>query len=323
MDVRAFVATNRDDWERLEAVLGTVARSGLTALSPPELRDLGLLHRRVSADLAAARTLRAGPKVVDYLNDLALRSHNVVYSAPRRGVLRTLGELRRSVPAAVRAHAGALGVSTTIFATGVLLGAFGTALDEGVARSIMGAEFVEKIQEGEYWVVRIFSVVPSSVLTSWLLTNNLSVAIALFAFGITGLVPALVLFNNGLMLGAVLALCTQYGLLPRFLPFLLPHAIIEISAILLAGAGGFTIFDGWLNPGDRTRLKGLGAGAREGLLVAAAAAPALVIAAFVEGSLSPVEAIPGWLRIVLGVSLGLALWSWLTSPKRATASRAA
>ena len=265
----------------------------------------------MSADLSAARTLSAGPKIVAYLNDLALRSHNLVYRAPRRSLLRTLADLRHAIPAAVQARAGALGVATMIFTSGVLLGAFGTVLDEQVARTILGAEFVERIQEGEYWVVRIFGVLPSSVLTSWILTNNLSVAIALFATGITGLLPAFILLNNGLMLGSVLALVTQYGLLPRFIPFLIPHGIIEISAILLAGAGGLVVFDGWLNPGDRTRLRGLADAARQGLMVAAAAAPALVLAAFVEGTLSPVETMPAWLRAALGVSLGLAYWSWL------------
>src|SRR5207249_1195419 len=99
--------------------------------------------------------------------------------------------------------------------SGLMVGACGTILDERIAVLVLGAEFVEKIRAGEYWVVRIFNVVPTSLLSSSILTNNLSVAILLFAFGITGLLPALILLNNGVLLGAVLALCGQYGLLPR------------------------------------------------------------------------------------------------------------
>jgi uncharacterized membrane protein SpoIIM required for sporulation len=89
------------------------------------------------------------------------------------------------------------------------------------------------------------------------------------------------------------------------------HTASRDLPILLAGAGGFVVFDGWLNPGDRTRLRGLADAARQGLLVAGAAAPALIVAAIVEGSISPVETMPGWLRAALGLSLGLAYWSWL------------
>ena len=283
----------------------------LASLSPRDLRDLGLLHRRVSGDLAAARSLGAGAKVVDYLNDLAVRSHNAVYRPPSRSILRILIDLSRAIPAAVRARAGALGASAGIFATGVMMGACATVLDERIATLVLGTAFVEKIREGEYWVVRIFNVVPTSFLSSKILTNNLSVAIGLFAFGVTGLLPALILLNNGMMLGALLALCGQYGLLGRFTAFVVPHGVIEISAILLAGAGGFTVFDGWLAPGTQTRLEGLRVGAREGLLVAAAAAPALVVAAFVEAGISPVEYLSPALRIALGIALGLVLWGWV------------
>src|ERR1044071_2642896 len=207
LDVRAFVTSSRSGWERLEELLRAAARNGLAALTPRDLRDLGLLHRRVSGDLAAARSLGAGAKVVDYLNDLAVRSHNAVYRPPSRSILRILIDLSRAIPAAVRARAGALGASAGIFATGVMMGACATVLDERIATLVLGTEFVEKIREGEYWVVRIFNVVPTSFLSSKILTNNLSVAIGLFAFGVTGLLPALILLNNGMMLGALLALC--------------------------------------------------------------------------------------------------------------------
>lgn len=314
MDIRDFVSINRPDWERLETLIKAARSRGLAALGPIELRELGALHRKVSADVAASRTFHAESKIVGYLNDLALRSHNVVYRAPRRSIVQRLTDLARAIPDAVRAHRGALAASTAIFAIGLLLGAIGTVLDEGVAVLVLGSAFVERIRSGEYWVERIFDVVPHSVASAGILSNNLSVAISAFALGLTGFCTALVLFFNGVMLGAVLTLCSEYGLLSRFVAFVVPHGIIEISAILLAGAGGFTVFDGWLSPGDGSRSQGLRRGARDGLRVALAAAPALLVAGLVEGLVSPVEALPAWLRIALGLCLGLALWAWLLVP---------
>jgi uncharacterized membrane protein SpoIIM required for sporulation len=311
MDIRQFVADNSGDWERLEALLAEVGRSGLGSLPAAQLRELGALHRKASADLAASRTFHADSRIGSYLNDLALRSHNLVYRAPQRGTVRRFAGLGRVVPETVRAHKGALAASSLIFLLGALVGGFGTVLDENVAVLILGGTFVERIHKGEFWVEKIFNVTPHSIASAGILTNNLSVAIALFALGVTGGLTALLLFTNGAMLGTVLVLCAQYGLLHRVIPFIIPHGLIEISAILLAGAGGLTVFDGWLSPGEGTRLQGLRTGARQGFRIALAAAPALLVAGPVEGLISPIESLPAALRIALGVILAAAFWSWV------------
>ena len=311
MDLRETVVRNRPAWERLEALMAQARSRGLSSLLPAELKELGLLHRKISADLATARTFHADSRLVGYLNDLALRSHNMVYRAPRRSVAAILTGLWRSIPAAVQRHRGALAVSAGLFLCGVILGAVGAVLDESIANMVLGSKFVEGIRSGDYLHPNLFGLMPRSVSSAGYITNNVSVALNTFAFGVTGVITAWLLFLNGNILGIVLVLCGQYGILGRFLAFVIPHGIIEISAILLAGAGGLTTFDGWLHPGDRTRSQGLRAGAREGLMITAGAIPALVVAAFVEGFVSPSPSIPPALRIGLGVALGLLMWAWL------------
>jgi uncharacterized membrane protein SpoIIM required for sporulation len=311
MDLRETVVRNRPAWERLESLMAQVRSRGLSSLQPPELKELGLLHRKVSADLATARTFHGDSRLVGYLNDLALRSHNMVYRAPRRTIRAILSGLWNSIPAEVQRHRGALAVSTGLFLCGVILGAVGTILDESVANMILGSGFVERIRSGDYLAPSLFGLMPRSISSAGYVTNNVSVALNTFAFGVTGVIPAWLLFLNGNILGIVFVLCGQYGILGRFLAFVIPHGIIEISAILLAGAGGLTTFDGWLHPGDGSRSRGLRNGAREGLMITAGAIPALLVAAFVEGFISPSPHIPPALRIGLGVALGLLMWAWL------------
>lgn len=317
-DVRRFVATRRADWERLEALLVRWQRLGLRQFQAAEIRELGRLHRQAAADLAAARTWHGDTRLVDYLNALALRSHNAVYRAPRRSPWRRLATLGREVPAAVRRHLMALAATTAIFGCGVLFGAVGTAIDESVVTMMVGEYFVDQVREGRFWVENIFSVAPRSWISAGLLANNLSVALVLFAAGITGIQPVFGLFFNGMMLGSVGALCASHGLLPRFVPFVMTHGVIEISALLLAGAAGLVIFDGWLHPGDASRAAGLRRAAREALLVAAAAVPALLVAGVVESFIAPVERLAAGWRIGLGLALGLALWTWLLATPEPT-----
>jgi uncharacterized membrane protein SpoIIM required for sporulation len=193
----------------------------------------------------------------------------------------------------------------------MILGAVGAVLDESVANMLLGSKFVEGIRSGDYLHPNMFGLMPKSVSSAGYVTNNISVALNTFAFGITGVIPAWLLFLNGNILGMVFVLCGQYGILGRFLAFVIPHGIIEISAILLAGAGGLTTFDGWLHPGDCSRSRGLRNGAREGLMITAGAIPALLVAAFVEGFVSPSPTIPAAVRIGLGIALGLLMWAWL------------
>lgn len=311
MDLRETVVRNRPAWERLEALMAQARSRGLSSLEPANLKELGLLHRKVSADLATARTFHGESRLVGYLNDLALRSHNMVYRAPRRGARAILTGLWRSIPAAVQRHRGALAVSTGLFLCGVILGAVGAVLDESIANMVLGSKFVEGIRSGDYLHPNMFGLMPRSVSSAGYVTNNISVALNTFAFGVTGVIPAWLLFLNGNILGIVFVLCGQYGILGRFLAFVIPHGIIEISAILLAGAGGLTTFDGWLHPGDQTRSRGLRNGAREGLMITAGAIPALLVASLVEGFISPSPNIPPAVRIGLGIALGLFMWAWL------------
>jgi uncharacterized membrane protein SpoIIM required for sporulation len=280
-------------------------------LSPSELRELGLLHRQTSADLAAARTFHENSRVVTYLNDLALRSHNVVYRASRRSPARILTELWYDVPRTVRGLAGPFAVALLLFGSGALLGAAGTMLDETIAVFVLGSGFVQSVRDGAYLGRNMFGVVPHSVISAGLWTNNMTVALNMFAFGITGFVPAALLLLNGVMLGAVFVLCGRYEMLPRFGAFVVGHGVIEISALLIAGAAAFATFDGWVHPGERTRVEGLRRGARRGLVAMGATVPALVAAAIVEAFISPRQHVPAMLRVGLGVGLGALLWAWL------------
>ena len=148
MDLRETVGKNRPSWERLESLMAQVRSRSLSSLAPAELKELGLLHRKVSADLATAQTFHGESRLVGYLNDLVLRSHNMVYRAPRRSMKTVLAGLWRSIPAAVQKHRGALAVSTGLFLCGVILGAVGTVLDESVANLVLGSRFVEGIRSG-------------------------------------------------------------------------------------------------------------------------------------------------------------------------------
>src|SRR5690349_15437621 len=110
-----FVKAHHPMWARLNELVDKAQRSRLDSLSDDELHELGALYRRAAADLARAQTryagTTAGRELVRSLNDLVLRAHTQVYSAPPPQPLRGLHFLLYGFPAAFRRQWRAIAVS--------------------------------------------------------------------------------------------------------------------------------------------------------------------------------------------------------------------
>ncbi|HSI88860.1 MAG TPA: hypothetical protein VK918_07370, partial [Pyrinomonadaceae bacterium] len=62
-----FITDNKDNWQRLEDLLGMLSGSSLRGLTRMEVREFGELYRRAAADLAIARAETRDPKLINYL----------------------------------------------------------------------------------------------------------------------------------------------------------------------------------------------------------------------------------------------------------------
>jgi len=78
--------------------------------------------------------------------------------------------------------------------------------------------------------------------------NNLRVALMIYIGGVTGIIPAVLLFYNGFIVGSLVgyslhvSIVNHSGLnLVDILSYILPHGIFEIPAFIIACAGGFRL----------------------------------------------------------------------------------
>jgi len=83
MNEVSFVSSRQEDWKRI-TLLCDRAEGSIKNLRPEELQEFVKIYRRVSADLATARTKSTNLQLIDYLNDLAGRAYGVLYKAPRK-----------------------------------------------------------------------------------------------------------------------------------------------------------------------------------------------------------------------------------------------
>jgi uncharacterized membrane protein SpoIIM required for sporulation len=292
-------AARARDWNRLEDLTKRLSGSA-GRRRPEELREFWRLYRGATARLAALQAEGRADEEEWTLNRLVGAAHAVLYRQGReRSLFRRLPEfLAREWPARVRAAAGRIGVSAALLVVGGLLGAFYASRDPGFAGLIAPPDLLASIERGEMWTGDLVTIKPAA--SSFLFSNNLSVAIAAFAMGITaGVGTVWILLMNGVLLGAVTQLTAVRGMGTDFWGFVAPHGVLEIPAILIAGAAGLTVGRGLLFPGELPRGRALAAAAREGVALLVGCGPVLAVAAVIEAWFSPE---PFALVVKLGVA---------------------
>lgn len=323
MNLQSFVQTRQPRWARLNELLTRIQSSRLSKLGRAELKEFGQLYRAVSSDLAHAQTNFPQSNVTYSLNELVARCHHHVYQSKKvtwRGVKDFYAF---ELPRIFRRNLGCFALSASLFFGMALIGCFSTIANEEVARVVLSQDIIDHVHQGQMWTKGFFDVVPSSVASSMILTNNISVSFLAFALGITfGIGTAYVMLANGLMLGSVFGLCAQYGMLGDLVGFVTAHGVVEISVILVAGAAGLMLGSAVLRPADHRRRDAIALRGIEGAKLVLGCAPLLVLVGIVEGFISPSANIPPTSKIGLGILLGAVLYLYLFRAGRAGNGRA-
>jgi len=304
-----FIHNRKEHWQQLESLLVKTERRRLRALTRTELKRLGQLYRILTTDLAYAQTNFPNSDLLLTLNQLASRTHPYVYRGQSFTFTGVLQFFRYDLPRTFRANVHYFALSATIFLVAAALGAIAVLFNEEAAGIILSPKLIDYIHRHEMWTDRLFSVVPSSVASTRIFTNNISVAFSAFALGLTfGVGTFIIITINGLMLGCILMLCARYGMLGPLLEFITAHGVVEISTILIAGAAGLMVGTALLNPGDHTRRDALAVRGADAVTLVLGVAPILVVIGLVEGFISPQPAIPAEIKMALGLFLGALLY---------------
>jgi uncharacterized membrane protein SpoIIM required for sporulation len=298
-------------WRRLEALVEQSGRRGVGRLSRSELQELGLLYRQIASDLSTVREDPASRQISDYLNQLLGRAHNLIYMGRKTNAAGIVQFFRVTYPRLFREN---LAYPLTAFLIFLAAAIVGTALcfsDPGFERYFLGGRMIDTIEQHRMWTQSVVSIKP--LASSFILTNNISVACATFAMGIlAGLGTVYMLFFNGLLIGVIGTACWQAGMSRQLWSFVAPHGVLELPAIFIAGGAGLLLARGLLFPGTMPRRDSVVEAGGRAVRLVLGVIPMLVVAGFIEGYLSPSN-FPAPLKFALGAALGLALVMYLAS----------
>ena len=154
-------------------------------------------------------------------------------------------------------------------------------------------------------------VVESPAISGFIMTNNIRVSMMAVALGVTaGLGTGLVLIQNGLMIGSLAAVATNNNVDFLFWSVILPHGILELSAIAIAGGAGFVLARAIYAPGDLPRRDALKIAGGEAAQLLVGVAAMLVVAGLIEGFITPADISPNF-KMAFAALTGLALAAYL------------
>ena len=119
-----------------------------------------------------------------------------------------------------------------------------------------------------------------------------------------------ILVQNGASVGMAGGLFAAAGQQPKFWGLILPHGLLELSAVIIAGAAGLRL--GWtvIDPGDRLRGTALVAEGRRAAMVVLGLVPVFGVAGTIEGFITG-RGMPTAARVGIGVAVCAAFWTYV------------
>jgi uncharacterized membrane protein SpoIIM required for sporulation len=287
----AFRAEREASWHELEALVRAAESRGVRALAPADLARLPGLYRHAVSSLSVARAISLDRNALDWLESLCARAYLVVYGT-RRHLRDAVADFAvRRFPRAVRAHARHVAIAAAVLVLGTVTGFALTLADAErfyafvsplVAQNRGPTSTTEALRDALYARKDAAEMLTSFAM--FLFSHNARIGILAFAVGFAGGVPsALLVFVNGLTLGAFAALYHSRGLSVELWAWLLPHGVTELLAVVLCGAAGLALGQALVFPGPEERLRALAVRGRDAAAIATGAVGLFFVAGLVEG----------------------------------------
>ncbi|MCC7054663.1 MAG: stage II sporulation protein M [Gemmatimonadaceae bacterium] len=293
----AVVAEGRPRWEAFATAITQARSRGLHHMGEDEVTAFVESYREVATDLARLRTAdrgRGGDEVFT-LSRLVSAGHNLLYRRPSQGIERLLRYIAHDVPREVRRSWRHVLVAALL----LFVPAVGTVVaivrNPALAERMLPPGMIARAEEGQRRGNTGADYLPDgeeqkgSVLSAFLMTNNIKVALIAFAGGVTaGLLTVFALVSNGVSaIGAGVGLYITRGIGGQIFGFVAAHGVLELSAICLAGGAGLLLATAILVPGDRTRREALAANGVRSLHLVSCVVLFLILAGIIEGNISP------------------------------------
>lgn len=313
MKQNAFESARRPLWRQFEAQLDrleSIPRTDRNGGSREALKNFTTHYTRLSRDLALARSRGYSQRLIEELNALVGRGHNLMYARRPSFLSTALAYLFGGLPRRVRHDWPFVLVSSMAFLLPAIGIGYAITDEPELLYSVMPPEQVYSLETmydpGAEHFGRERQSASDFSMFGFYIQNNIGISFQVFATGIlAGIGSLFYLIYNGLILGAVTTHMLSIGYGTTFLSFVVGHGAFELTAIVLSGAAGLKLGYALIHPGQRPRAEALKQAAGAAVPMIVGATIMLVVAAFLEAFWSSTRFIP----VEVKYAAGAMLWS--------------
>jgi uncharacterized membrane protein SpoIIM required for sporulation len=293
MDVDRLVATRRPQWDRLRTLTKKAHLTG------PEADEFVELYGQAATDLSTIRSAAPDPALVAELSTLVARARGRTTGTRRFGTADISRYFLVTFPLVVyRARWWVLGVAAAFVAVSVALGIY-IATNPDVQLALVSSARAEQLVSHGY--EDYYSSSPATSFAANVWTHNAWVAALCLAFGgLLGIPVVYLLWANAANLAAGGALMASAGRLDFFFGLILPHGLLELTAVFIAAALGLRLGWSWVAPGERTRVRAFAEEGRSTIAAIVGLTVTLLVSGVIEAFVTP-SGLPTWARIGIGV----------------------
>ncbi|GGD22999.1 stage II sporulation protein M [Nocardioides daphniae] len=293
MDLDAYVVAHRAEWERLDAL---TRRRGLSGAEADELAEL---YQQVGTHLSAVRAQAPDPALVQHLSVLLANARTRALASRTSTAAGFLRFFTHRFPAALyRLRFWWLGALVgNVVVAGLMM--WWLFHHPTVEQSLMSQQQIDDLVSHDF--EDYYSESASSHFAAQVWVNNAWVSALCIALGILGLPVFWLLFQNIANLAVIGAIMHRYDHGAHFWGLLLPHGLLELTAVFVAAGTGLRLFWSWIEPGDLTRARSIAREGRTAATIALGLVVVLLVSGVVEGFVTP-SGLPTWARLAIGVA---------------------
>lgn len=314
MDLDAYVLAHAHEWQRLEEL------AHRRQLSGAESDELVGRYQQVATHLSVVRTSAPDAALVAHLSSVLARARNRAVGtrvSSWSGFARFFTE--RFPAALYRLRYWWLG---TLLANVVVTAVMILWLLEhpNVEQTLLSPAEVDQLVNEDF--EGYYSEYAASHFAFQVWINNAWVSALCLALGVLGLPVIYLLFENMLNLAIIGSVMTRADHGQHFWGLLLPHGLLELTAVFVAGGVGLKLFWSWIEPGSLTRAQSIAREGRTAGTVALGLVAVLFVSGLIEGFVTP-SGLPTEARVGIGITAELAFFAYVFVVGRQAASRGA
>lgn len=272
-------------------------------------------YRVLCQHLALARDRQYSPGLVERLNALVMRGHQVLYGAHPETGPAVARFFAADFSRAVRRQWRPIALAAALFFIPLIAVAAALQIWPDLVHTLLPQKQIlryEEMYDPANKRPGARAAQADALMLGHYIWNNIRIGFQTFAGGLLfGLGSVFYLVINGVLIGATAGHLIQIGFTTPFLSFVAGHSALELGGIVLMGAAGLMLGSALLLPGPLARVSALRMQARAAVALVYGGGAMLALAALVEAFWSPVTHFDPSLKYAVGITLWLLLAAYL------------